>query len=1091
MNSFSIVKIRMRIRFSAVCVISSLICFHSIIKADPLAAQQQITVTGIVSDKNEPVIGANVSLKGTTVGTVTDRDGKYSIPVPDKDAILVFSFLGYVTQEISVKNKSAIDVVLSEDTKQINEVIVVGYGVQKKEDLTGAVSMVNMDKVLGNRPVTNVGDALQGAVPGLQVTGNAVPGSSKTFNIRGITSINEGDPLILVDNVPASIDMINPEDIESVSVLKDAASAAVYGARAAYGVILITTKKGRKNTKFQINYNNNFAFEHPINRPKQASVVDILQTLLDWDNDGKYFAQGQDLAQWINYEKDYMANPSNYPANGIYVPGDDNIYYYLKANDPQKAILANGFQQTHNISASGGTDKLTYRMSLGYTNNNGVLITNKDNYRRVNMSSNISADITSWLTEALDVRYANGDQSKLGSFYNSFFPSFYPSGEMVSAVDQSGPYPTVVPENNLRLSTPDKNKTANPRIFSRTNIHPLKGLEAVFEYTYDRSDLDTKQYNGPIVTTINDQMGLNTPVPATGRYQDTKTTGKYTAINTYATYAFNLQKAHNFKLMAGFAQEYNYSEALWVQRDDMINLNMPSFSGSTGQIQVTDTYYENALRSGFYRFNYDYSGKYLFEANGRYDGSSRFPPHHRFGFFPSFSIGWNITEEKWMQKSGSWLNQFKLRASYGEIGNQAIKKTDANGNVIDDYYPYIPAMASANSQWVQNGVLPITLGMPVMVSDNFTWETVKSYDVGADFSLFKNRLTGTFDWYRRNTEGMLTKVTEFPKVVGADAPVENASNLRTFGWELSIGWNDKINDWNYGVKFNLYDTRSQITSYDNVSGLLGGSGNTGDNIVYRTGMYMGEIWGYKTDRYYTIDDFQDGWQNGNWVLKDGVTTILGNNNIRPGDILFKNLRDEPDNNSVNQIDPGSNTASDPGDQTIIGNSTPRYQFGANFNVGWKNLNLSVFFQGIGKRQNWLSGDFFFPLSYGDTGSGTVYSNQLDYWKPVNAANGEWNALTPNPEYPRLYGQANNGASNYRIQSKYISNTAYMRLKNITLGYDIPLKLLKKIDFTMARIFFSAEDIYTWDHLPAGYDPERLSWGYPFYASYSFGIDITF
>lgn len=1064
-------------------------------KGEKVAAQvqevrQQVkqTATGtVVDEKGEPIIGASVQEKGTSNGVITNLDGKFSLALTGSKE-LVISYIGYVTTQVKVAGQT-LRIVLKEDAQALDEVVVVGYGSQKKVNLTGAVSMVSMDKALGNRPVTNVASALQGTIPGLVVTSSSVPGQTNKFNIRGTTSINGGEPLVLVDNVPADIDMINPEDIESVSVLKDASSAAIYGARGAFGVILITTKKAKKNSRLQLNYNNNFGFVKTINRPEQASIIDILGTHQAWDNDGKYYADGQNLSDWIGYVKDYNANPSKYPASGLYMPEGENRYYYLKDNDPQGAILDNfGFQQTHNASATGGGEKITYRMALGYTDNQGTLITSKDSYDRINMSSYVSADITSWLSQSLDVRYASGNRSYVesdGAIYKTYLPRFYPEGEIASSKDPNGPvYPVNSPENYIRLKDPVRYKDNNTRIFSRTALTPFKGFEAILEYTFDQKNRDKKMYTSPFEM-INDQMkALSSENPATGRYRNDKTTIDYNAINAFANYQFSLNGKHNFKAMVGYSQESRNSELLWVQRDDMINPTMPSISGATGEIQTKDEYKEYAIRSGFFRVNYDYMSRYMLEVNGRYDGSSKFPTDSRFGFFPSFSLGWQLGQEKFMEWSKSWLDQLKIRGSWGQVGNQAIAE-----------YAYNPIMTSKQANWLVGGKKPITLNSPGLVRSDFSWEVVETLDIGVDFSAFNSRLNGTFDWYRRDTKGMLMPGAEFPSVVGANAPQQNAADLRTKGWEVSVNWRDNIGDWGYNVGFNLYDSRSVITKYDNAVGLFRDRNSekdgTNDEKIfkrYREGMTLGEIWGYTTERYYTIDDFQDGWQNGVWKLKEGVTTIKGNNNIRPGDIMFKNLRDDPENKSVNQIDNGRDNVNDPGDRSIIGNETPRFQFGATAGVSYKGFDLSVFLQGTGKRDAWLEGDLRFPLSHGEFG--TVYSHQLDFWKPIDPANGNWNPVNPNAEFARLYDQSKNGDSNNRIQTKYLANAAYLRLKNVTLGYTLPKNIVNKISLTSIKVFFSGENICTWDKLPKGYDPERLGWGYPFYATYSFGINVT-
>ena len=1049
--------------------------------------QQGINITGVVTEATgDPLPGVNVVVKGTSTGQVTDVNGRYSISVPNENATLQFSFVGYVTAELTVGNQRTISVELREDASQISEVVVVGFGVQKKENLTGSVSMVDMEKVLGDRPVTSVGQALQGAIPGLMITGDAIPGTEQTFNIRGTTSINGGGPLILVDNVPADISMINPEDIESISVLKDAASAAIYGARAAFGVILNTTKKAKKGTKFQLSYGNNFGFQKPINLTEQASVLEILETMQHRSMTGKHYSDNQDYVKWMDLVKQYNANPSAFPKNGAYLDPDDNKYYYLKDNNPQLVIFDKfGFQQTHNVSASGGTDKLVYRMSLGYTDQDGPLLTKKDSHSRVSLSSFISADITSWLNQSLDIRYAQDKRSYVlnredNMASRSMFSQnarFAPNDYLVRTTEPDGPaYPCSSPLNYLLLSDPTRYQTVNPRIFSRTTIRPFKGLTGVFEYTFDKNDRDVKDFNSPFLMTTW-QMGLQwSSEPGSGRYRVDKTTTNYSAINTHVTYSFDLQDIHNFSLMGGFSQEYNYKELLWSQRDGMINPDMPTLSGATDEIQSKDEFSEFTIRGVFYRVNYDYRGRYLFEANGRYDGSSRFPKKNRFGFFPSFSAGWQVMQENWMQWSKNWVNEFKLRVSWGQIGNQEIYKRYPD---IPNNYPYIPDMASSRADWIYNGNRPITLGMPGMVRDDFTWENAESLNYGIDFRALNNKLSGTFDWYWRDTRGMLTRGAEFPSVVGATAPQYNAANLRSKGWEFSVSWRDRIGDWGYNVGFNIFDSRAHITKFENATGLLS------ERYV---GQEFGEIWGYVTDRYYTIDDFDDVWQSGTWRLKEGVTSIRGNNTVRPGDIMFKNLMDTPEINSVNQIDDGLNTLSSPGDRKIIGNNTRRYQFGINLGANWKGFDLYVFLQGVAKRDAWIGSYMIFPFT--DDKIGTIYSHQLDYWRPVDHKNGDYRAVNSNTRYPRLYDDALNYSSNYRAQTKYLSNAAYMRLKNITLRYSIPSKITQYIGLTSAKLFFSAENLYTWHSLPKGIDPERLNWGYPFYANYSFGLNIT-
>lgn len=1053
-----------------------------------------LTVTVTESDGSTPVVGAVVLLSGSTSkAAVTNLSGIAVLNgIPGSGTVEV-SALGYTTRIVEVAGRTALDVSMEMSAINMGDVVVVGYGVQKKENVTGSVSMVSMEKALGNRPVTSVGAALQSTMPGLVVTGSAVPGSEMQFNIRGTTSLNGGAPLVLIDNVPGDPNMLNPQDIESVSVLKDAASSAIYGARGAFGVILITTKKAGKD-KFHLNYNNSFAFSKAINLPQQASLRNFLQTHKEFDSDGTYVS-GQNLNEWIGYLDQYekgtlmQDNPGAYFKNGRFVPAGGNVYYYLTENNPMTEMIDKfGFMHMHNISASGGTEKLNYRLSLGTVNENGILITDKDKMARINVGAYISSQITPWLNTSLDVRYSKRERDYINKNDNIFKPvrSSYPTGTMPNSGDLDGPeYPTDTPANYVRYSEPTHYLNANPRIYSRTSITPFKGFEGVFEYTFDETVSDIKDYDKGF-DMINDQMGIISSV-GTPTYTNTKSTSRYNAINVYGTYNIStFDNNHNFRIMAGFAQESRYYEQLWASRQDMINPEMPSINGGTGTIYAGDDFTEFAIRSGFFRVNYDYKGKYLLEVNGRYDGSSRFPKKSRFGFFPSFSAGWQLGRETFMEWSRDWLDELKIRGSWGQLGNQEI---------LD--YTFLPTMESYLGEWVTgDDSRPTTLKPPGLVRSNFTWEKVEVLDIGFDMSLFRNRLTATFDWYRRDTKGMLAPGFELPGIVGADAPDQNVADLRNKGWELSLNWRENRGDWNYGIGFNLFDSRTRITKYDNAAGLLGDNKNGVERTdmtknKYYEGMYLGEIWGYVTDGFYTIDDFKDGWQNGAWVLKDDVPGINLDGtlvSVRPGDQRFKNLRDNAD--GTVEINSGENTLANPGDQKIIGNSTPRYQYGANANVGWKGLDLSIFINGTGKRDYWLNGALIFPMNNGQFG--TIYTHQMDYWKPADRASGDYTPLNPDAKYFRIYGEPDNNvkSSNTRVQTKYLSNAAYLRIKNVTLSYTIPYKIVSKIGLSNAKVFFSAENIYTWSKLPKGFDPERLSWGYPFFATYSFGINIT-
>lgn len=1040
-------------------------------------SQQTIKkVTGTVVDPSgEPVIGANIVEKGTTNGTITDMGGKFSIDVKS-DATLVVSYIGYVQSEISVKGSSTLAVTMKEDSEMLGEVIVVGFGSQKKENLTGAVSQVKMEDVLGNRPVVSAMGALQGSMPGLYISGGSTPGENKQFNIRGTTSINGGSPLVLIDNVPGDIDMLNPEDIQSVSVLKDAASSAIYGARAAFGVILVTTKKASKKDRFQLNYNNNFGFQKSVNLLEPVSAMEYLQAYKDAGWLSGHFVHGQNLDEWMQYLADYKKDPGkfNVVGDGIYIPTENNpagTRFYLNEKDLTRNILDDfGFLQSHNVSVSGGTEKASYRLSLGYNDEKGVLLTDLDRYKRISASSYVSLDVTKWLTQELDVRYARSKKSVPHGkgIYAFAYMTLAPEGEMEAA--DGTMLPTDTPKNGLLNATPDVTNIENPRIFSKTTFKPIKGLDIVFEYTYDKKVYDRKIYDKPYNQT---SMALgNASVYETSRFENTKYTINYNAINLFGTYGFKLGDDHNFKLMAGYNQESSRKEQLKVERLGMINEEHPSFSSSTGEKTIIDTYNEYAVRGAFYRVNYDYKGRYLFEANGRYDGSSRFPKDSRFGFFPSFSIGWNLAKESFMAVSESWLNELKLRASWGQIGNQAI-----------DNYAFVPTMNALLANWLYGGERPTTLGTPALVSSNFTWETVETTDIGLDLFMLKNRFNLTADWYIRDTKDMLAPGMELPSVLGANAPKQNVADLRTKGWEITVSWRDKIGDWGYNIGVNIYDSKTKITQFDNINGLLGEPMNTDDskhtNYINRE---IGELWGYVTDGFYTVDDFED---TNSWKLKEGVVSVQGVN-VKPGDIKFKNLND--DANSTNQIDTGDNTLENPGDRKIIGNTSPRYHYGINFGISWKGLALDILMQGIGKR-DYYSATAIFPFQ-GNKFSG-MYDDQMDYWKPVDIENNNYTAVSSDAKYPRIYGEYENYSYNSRTQSKYLLDASYLRIKNVTLGYTLPKTLVNKMHLSSLKLYTSIENLYTFCSLPMGYDPERLSWGYPFYRTISLGFNVTF
>lgn len=972
---------------------------------------------------------------------------------------------------------------MKDDTQALDEVVVVGFGSQKKANLTGAVTTVKMDEVLGDRPLAKAADALQGAVPGLLVSsgGNSV-GSSKSFQIRGAYSLgiqnSDGTygasvaPLVLIDNVEGDIDMLNPDDIESITVLKDAASSAIYGARAAGGVILVTTKRPKGDTRFQLNYNNNFAFANAINLPKQTSLETYLHAYQDAEGDQYWSLGAPSVSRWLELLEQYKQNPGSLEVKGDGIFKDaDGALYYLNEKDLVENMLESSFQQTHNLSVSGGTEKLRYRLSAGMVDSDGVLITNKDSYTRMNVSSFISADITSWFTQEATLSYAHSKnslpQSSAGGIYSTRLVSYYPEGSMPegygTGADDNLSFFT--PKNQILAANTDKNINDNPRIFLKSILKPLKGLEIAFEYTFDKNMYDYHYYTG--VTNMTSIQGGKDVYPSNDYLRKYKQYTDYNAINLYGTYSFDLANDHHFKVMAGFNQESSYQETVDVYSYGQAVVEVPSLGGGTSTLSAKDYYTEYAVRGGFFRVNYNYKDKYLLEVNGRYDGSSRFPKDSRFGFFPSVSAGWNIAQESFMEGTKDWLGMLKIRGSYGMIGNQ---------NIVE--YAFIPSMSINNkySGWLVDGnMVTAVTSLPSLVSSSFTWEKVGTTNVGIDFSLFNSRLSGLFEWYQKDTKGMLAPGMQLPAVVGALAPYQNTADMRTRGWEFNVNWRDQIGKVGYRIGFNISDSKSEITKYDsNESKLLSS---------YYEGQQLGEIWGYVYDGFYTVDDFED---TQTWKLKEGVVAINGYN-PRPGDVKFKNLRD--DEQGENLIYSGNGTVDNPGDQKIIGNSLPRYLYGINLGVSYEGFDLSVFLQGTGKRDAWLANTLTFPM-YADYKFIPLYEGLENYWKPVDAAGGDYTCANPDAEFPRIYGSYGNMGSNYRTSDRYLSDASYLRIKNVTLSYSFPKQWIKKMALSQLKAFVSVENLATFSSLAKGIDPETLSWNYPAFRTVSFGLNLS-
>lgn len=1022
----------------------------------PLPLSQRI-VGKVTDEKGEGLPGVSILIKGTQQGTITDVQGAYTLEVPDNKAVLVFSFVGYVPQEVAIGSRLSLDIVLKVDEKNLDEVVVVGYGEQKKVNLTGAVDQVTA-KQLENKSVATIGQALQGLVPNLNITfpdGNPVKNPS--FNVRGGTSFSGGSfrsgaPLILVDGIPMEINNLNPSDIESLSVLKDAASSAIYGARAAYGVILITTKKGRKNSAPKISYSTNYQIQQAVRQPKQLNSVEYQEAVINAQVLEGGVASNDDLFK-LEQVKKYFNNPTTAPS--YYVAGGTNIWV---ANiDPFDEFLKNSAPlKSHNLSVSGGSEKSNYYASVGYRNQEGMVALGEDWRKIYNATLGFSTDVNKWLNIDSKILYTRSDtktphgQGGYSAYSDGYFaflarigwrslmtPRFTPADSPVGVMPTHTPLNAFLNNGNIT--------TQNSNLFARieATVKLMEGLNFKTNFAYRTIDENTKMFL-PLVWRVE-----KTWVPFVEGFSTvSKTFSKsdYTVFNSYFDFSRTFGSKHEVGAVAGFNQELSTYKDLTTQGNDLVTDAVPALKLTTGAKTYADNESHWAIRGAFVRFNYIYNSKYLFEMNGRYDGTSKFPMGRRFKFFPSFSAGWRISEENFMKATQSVLSSLKLRASYGSLGNQ-----DVNNYAYIASYGLIPQVA-----YLMNGARPIGINPPGLVSADLTWETATTINFGADLTLW-NRFNITYDWYKRTTSDILTSAEQLPSVLGTSVPNKNAGALETKGWELSTKWIDRLkNGLSYDITLVVSDNQSKVTKF---------SGNPQQIIssLYE-GKQMGEIWGFET---------QGLFQSYDEITNAPKQTQINGGVWRPGDVRYADL------NGDGKIDNGTSTVANPGDRKIIGNAMPRYQFGIGANVAWKGFDFNMFWQGTGKRDYWTESYLYWGLINGTNingGSGTpdVYYNS---WTPERT--------------DAFYPAFKPALKNKQVQSRYLLNAAFVRLRNITLGYSLPTSLLRKIKIDKVRVYASGFNLLSISKVPRFLDPENMEDAYPLMRSTTLGLQINF
>lgn len=1109
--------------------------------------QQKTLIKGQVKDASgEPVIGASILEKGTSNGTITDIDGNFSINVKP-GATLQISYIGF--KAIETKAQNNLKITLKEDSELLDEVVVVGYGAQKKENLTGAVASVRVDETLASRPIADVGRGLQGAVSGLTVT---VPsgevGSDPVMKIRGQIASIEGSskPLILVDNVEIpSIQMINPDDIESISVLKDAASASIYGAKGAFGVILITTKKGAKTDKFEITYSSNFSWQNPTKKIKMAGIEGLQYTLDAQRNRGSDDVAGgfwrvneesiEKMKEWQNKYSGTVkdSDPVVY-GRDWYFDGVNKFGYRIY--DGTKAMINDWTpSQTHNLSVNGKSGKTAYNIGLGYLKQEGLMKPAKhDDFKRYNASFNLSSELNKYISVRAGAIYS--DRSKR-------YPEF---GTTVAdpwlyLYRWSRLFPVGVTERDIPLRTPDY-ETATTFTSNRQNkyysvnlgttITPLKDWDIRFDYTYSNEQNITNAARPTLsggdiwYTPIawKDQDGNQVYVDDAGKptdvggmpayqfpqtmYQDkswiSRNSGKVDqhVFNIYSTYNLNLGKEqeHKFKFMVGSNIVKKDWESNFSKKMDLLDLDNPQFDFAVGTETVNATANWESQVGFFGRVNYSFADRYLVEANMRYDGTSKFPSDVRWRTFPSFSAGWVLSNESFMKVVEPVLSFAKIRGSWGIIGDQTVPN-----------HLYFPKMNQYKTSWLGSDGIPFWgYGTPGAVARDITWQDIQTLDLGFDFRFYKNIFGVTFDWYQRDTKNMILPGDALPETHGTGAPKGNYGNLRTRGWELAFDFSYRFEN---GLGINgMASIADATTIITKGADHMTPNANRKLSNGYSTGRRFGDIYGYVTDRLYQKDDFvynDNGSIKKTTIIIDGVAKethmLKGENPIyqtyledgkgvvifSPGDVKYKDL------NGDGYITPGDGTVGNPGDRKVIGNTTPRYEYGIRLGADYKGVDFSIFMQGIGKREIWGSGQLAIPGYFAKEGA-MADAIAKDYWREDR----------PNAFYPRAWDNGGSDTSySMQVQSKYLLDMSYLRIKNITIGYSFPEFLLKKVYLNKARLYLSLENFFTFDNLRGlPIDPEAISGysmfssnynlgrtgtGAPVFKSASFGVQLTF
>lgn len=1074
-----------------------------------LDGQQQKTVTGRVTDSSGASLpGVSIVVKGTTIGTITNTDGSFNLTNAPSGSTLIFSFVGMKSQEIAIDGKNEFNIVLQDETIGMDEVIVVGYGTSKRRDIVGAVEQVSSD-ILENRPNMNVARSLQGQVSGVNVAlWDGKPTRATTPVIRGTTFNNGasnsnsigagGSALVLIDGTEGDMGTLNPSDIESISVLKDASSAAVYGARGAFGVILITTKKAQKG-EAQVTYSGSVSIKSRTVVPERVTngyewTKMFLKSWQIYNNKTTYPTAMDNVFKFTKDWFDELAVRDADPTLDKFRTNSSGRYEYFGNTDWYKYFYKDfNYSNEHNITVSGGNDNATYYVSGRFFDQDGIYKVGNENFRQYNVRAKGNIKITPKLVLDHNMDYTVRDFHQPMVQYNNMlvqrmisrqgFPVTLPKnadGTWTEAATYIG-YAGFVEGSSYQQDNIYDSKTATALTY--TPIKDVLEFKADFAYAYTRKKLIRtaglyEYYNSPTLTGKHESYSYL-------KHWNYDT--DYLSANVFGTFSPKLGEDHTLKVMAGGNIEDEVYKTQYTYRQGLLYNTIPSFTLMDGDVMTTESAGNTwGVVGVFSRINYSYKGKYLIELSGRYDGSSKFPIDQQWGFFPSTSLGWRISEEGFMKNTRNWLDNLKIRTSVGSLGNGSVSP-----------YQFISSMSIGNTSYIVNGSRQSYTQAPTIIPSGLTWEKATTYDVGVDMDMLQNRVNVVFDWYQRNTTDMYTVGPSLPEVLGSAAPKGNNADLETKGWEFSLGWKDmfklKGKTFNYSVKGVVWDSQSWITKYYNTTGLL---------TSFYEGQRLGDIWGFRVDGLFKDREEIDNWANQSFFKLVNATTGDNNKHILPGDLKFKDLNDD------GRINYGDRTLDNHGDWEIIGNQAARYNFGLNLNANWNGIGLSMFWQGVGKK-DWYPGAES-ALFWGQYGRS--YESAQQHHTGNNVYSDENPDVTAYWPLYRGYQAVNGTGPMTLANDRYLQNAAYLRLKNITIDYLFPESVTSKLHLKSLKVYLSGENLLTFTPIrkvTKNFDPENINsgdsdwnsdygsntagdgYGYPILKSWTFGVNVGF